>query len=43
MRVSGQLRAQAALPPYSTEQEVGWQPELVWEVLGGENLLLPLL
>jgi len=37
MRVSGQLHAQAALPPYSTEQEAGWDPEPVWEVLGGEK------
>jgi hypothetical protein len=37
MRVSSQLHAQAALPPYSTEQEAGCDPEPVWEVLGGEQ------
>jgi len=37
MRVSGQLDAQAALPPYSNENEDGWDPEPVWEVFGGEK------
>jgi hypothetical protein len=40
MRASGQLHAQSALPPYSTEQEAGWEPQSVWEE---KSLLLPLL
>jgi hypothetical protein len=42
MEISGQLHVPAAVPPLPIQQEAGWTPGPVWEVLEKRNSLLSL-